>query len=93
LPRYRIVPERSWVEIHARSSLHPIESRTDGLEGFLELEVMSGGRVDLTVPMAGRLSLDVARLSSGNALEDRELRRRFDSRRFTTINGELTEMR
>jgi polyisoprenoid-binding protein YceI len=93
LPRYRIVPERSWVEIHARSSLHPIESRTDGLEGYLELEVMSSGRVDLTAPMVGRLSLDVSRLSSGNALEDRELRRRIDARRFPTIDGVLTEMR
>jgi hypothetical protein len=93
LARYRIVPERSWVEIHARSSLHPIESRTDGLEGYLELEIVDGGRVDLSSPTAGRLSLDVQRLSSGNALEDRELRRRIDSRRFPTIDGRLTAIR
>jgi polyisoprenoid-binding protein YceI len=93
LARYRIVPERSWVEIHARSSLHPIDSRTDGLEGFLDLEILGGGRVNLAVPMSGKLSLDVERLSSGNGLEDRELRRRIDARRFRTIDGELTGMR
>jgi polyisoprenoid-binding protein YceI len=93
LARYRIVPERSWVEIHARSSLHPIDSRTDGLEGFLDLELLDGTGVNLAVPTTGKLSLDVERLSSGNALEDRELRRRIDARRFRTIDGELTAMR
>ena len=33
----------------------------------------------------------VERLSSGNALEDRELQRRIDARRFPTIDGELTD--
>jgi polyisoprenoid-binding protein YceI len=93
LARYRIVPERSWVEIHARSSLHPIDSRTDGLAGFLDVEIFDGGRVNLAAPTSGKLSLEVERLSSGNALEDRELRRRIDARRFRTIDGELTGMR
>jgi polyisoprenoid-binding protein YceI len=92
LARYRIVPERSWVEIRARSSLHPIESRTDGLEGFLDVEILGGGRVNLTAPTTGKLSLAVERLSSGNPLEDRELRRRIDARRFPTIDGELGGM-
>ena len=78
--------------ISARSSLHPIDTRTDGLEGFLEVEVQGGGRVNLTVPTKGRISLPVARMSSGNPLEDRELRRRIDARRYPTIDGELTGM-
>ena len=90
--RYRIVPERSKVFISARSSLHPIDTRTDGLEGFLEVEVQGGGRVNLTVPAKGRVSLPVERMSSGNPLEDRELRRRIDARRYPTIDGELTGM-
>ncbi len=87
---YRIVPERSWVEIQARSSLHPIGTRTDGLEGHLDLEVLGGGRLDLESPPHGTLSLRVERLSSGNPLEDRELRRRIDARHHPTIDGELT---
>jgi polyisoprenoid-binding protein YceI len=31
-------------------------------------------------------------MSSGNPLEDRELRRRIDARRFPTIDGDLTGM-
>jgi polyisoprenoid-binding protein YceI len=90
--RYDIVPERSQVLIEATSSVHPINSRTDGLEGFVEVEVSESGRVDTTAEPKGELSLRVERLSSGNALEDRELRRRVDTRRFPTIDGRLTTL-
>jgi polyisoprenoid-binding protein YceI len=93
MARFRIVPERSRVWIDARSSLHPIHSETDGLEGWLDLAVQRGGRVDPTVPTAGHLELPVDRLRSGNPLEDRELRRRIDARRFPTITGDLTVMK
>ena len=92
MARYRIVPERSKVFISARSSLHPIDTRTDGLQGFVDVEVQGGGRLNLTVPTKGRVSLPVERISSGNPLEDRELRRRLDTRRYPTIEGELTDM-
>jgi hypothetical protein len=88
--RYRIVPERSTVWIDARSSLHPIHSSTDGLEGFIELEHIDGDDVRLATPPAGFLALPVDRLSSGNPLEDRELRKRVDTKRFPTIEGRMT---
>jgi polyisoprenoid-binding protein YceI len=90
--RYDIVPERSQVWIEATSSVHPIHSTTVGLEGFVDLEVDESGRVDVDVAPAGELSLRVDRLSSGNPLEDRELRRRIDARRFPTIDGRLTAL-
>ena len=85
--RYRIVPERSTVWIDARSSLHPIHSSTDGLEGFIELDHLEGDDVRIADPPTGFLSLPVGRLSSGNALEDRELRKRVDAKRFPRIEG------
>ena len=92
MARYRIDPARSRVAIEATSSLHPIHSETDGLEGWLELDVDGSGRVASdTVPRA-HLELPVDRLRSGNAMEDRELRRRIDARRFPTITGELVAM-
>lgn len=91
MPRHRIVPERSLVTIEASSSVHPIHTRTDGLEGFVEL-TLTDGRVDAEAASRGRLSLSVDRLRSGNPLEDRELRRRIDARRFPTIDGELTHL-
>jgi polyisoprenoid-binding protein YceI len=69
------------VTIDASSSVHPIHSRTEGLEGYVDLERAEG-----------ELSLDVARLRSGNPLEDRELKRRIDARHYPTIEGRLTEL-
>jgi polyisoprenoid-binding protein YceI len=90
---YRIVPDRSQVLIDAKSSLHPIHTRTDGLEGYLELEVLGAGRVNLHSSPKSKLSLPVDQLKSGNRLEDRELKRRIDARRYPTIDGELSELR
>ncbi len=92
MARYRIDPGRSHVQIDARSNVHPINTRSDGLVGFVDLEVQGGGRVDLTVPPAGELSFPVENLRSGNRLEDRELQKRINARRFPTIRGVLTTM-
>jgi len=90
--RYVIAPERSHVWIDARSNLHPIHSTTDGLEGFVDLELEAGGGVDMTTAPSGRLSLAVERLTSGNRMEDRELQKRIDGRRYPTIDGVLGAM-
>ncbi|HKE76202.1 MAG TPA: YceI family protein [Acidimicrobiales bacterium] len=92
MARFQIVPERSRVWIEARSSVHPINSATDGLEGYLDLTTGPDGEIDLDSAAAGKLSLPVARLRSGNRLEDRELQKRIDARRFPTIDGLLTNM-
>ena len=47
--RYQIVPERSRVWIDARSSVHPIHSTTDGLEGFIDVETQADDGLDLSV--------------------------------------------
>jgi polyisoprenoid-binding protein YceI len=93
LTRYDIVPERSSVWIEATSNVHPIRTRTDGLEGFLDVVLRNGGHLDLDVSPKGELSLSVSRLSSGNVLEDRELQRRIDARRFRTIDGRLSHIK
>lgn len=72
--------------------MHPIRTRTNGLEGFLELDLRPDGSVNPEVAPKGRLSFAVQRLASGNPLEDRELRRRIDARRYPTIDGELVEI-
>ncbi|MHB8463418.1 MAG: YceI family protein [Acidimicrobiales bacterium] len=93
MARYEIASERSRVWIDARSSVHPIHTETAGLEGWLDVDVdTSSGRLDLATRPHGRLSLPVARLRSGNPLEDREMRRRIDAGRYPTIDGELAEM-
>ena len=72
--------------------MHAIHSTTDGIEGFIELEQDSEGGITHATPPAGKLSLPLARLSSGNALEDGELRRRVDTKRYPTVDGVLTHV-
>lgn len=92
MTRFRIDPDRSRVTIDARSSVHPIHSEAGGLEGYVELGVDSGG-VDLAEPASAQLSFPVSNLKSGNGLEDREMFRRIEARRFPAITGVLTEIR
>jgi polyisoprenoid-binding protein YceI len=80
------------VWIDARSNVHPIHSATDGLEGYIEIEIEPDGGVDPTIPAAGQLSLSVDKLKSGNRMEDRELQKRIDARRFPTITGVLSKI-
>ncbi len=89
MARYRIIPERSRVWIDPRSNVHPIHSGTDGLEGYVELEIDPEGAVNLQQDPTGKVSLPVSRLSSGNRMEDREMQKRVDSRRYPTIDGVL----
>lgn len=86
MARYDIDPERSHVGIVARSTLHPLTVAASGLEGWLDLD----GNGDGDGEPDGRLRLAVDRLSTGNRLEDHELRRRIDARRFPRIDGILT---
>jgi polyisoprenoid-binding protein YceI len=88
MARYTIIPGRSRVWIDARSSVHPIHSMTDGLEGFVDLDANRDAVVG-PHPTA-QLSFPVNRLSSGNRFEDRELQKRIDARRYPTISGVLT---
>ena len=92
MARYKIVPEKSRVWIDARSNLHPIHSTTEGLEGYVELELGPDGGVDVDKKPTGKLSLPVSRLSSGNRMEDREMQKRIEARRYPTIDGVLTSM-
>src|ERR1700722_11798483 len=87
-----IEPRGSRVWVEGRSRLHPARSEAEGLEGWFEADVLGGGRINPTVDPRGHLELPVERLSSGNPLYDREMRRRVDARRHPTIAGDLTAM-
>jgi YceI-like domain len=87
--RFSFDSVRSCVWVDARSNLHPINTETRGLRGWIEVTARPEGTLDLTMPVRGRLELSVDRLSSGNQLYDRELKRRIDARRYPLIEGEI----
>lgn len=91
MPLYRIVPDQSQVWIEAKSSLHPIHGEGKGLSGSIEAEVVDG-RLNLNGTTQIRLELPIEALKSGKGLEDAEMLRRVDARRFPTIRGVVTEV-
>jgi polyisoprenoid-binding protein YceI len=92
LTRYTLDSVRSCVWVSGRSSLHPINTETRGITGWFEAASRSDGSLDLDQPVSGELELAAERLTSGNQLYDRELRRRIDARRYPTIAGRLTRI-
>jgi polyisoprenoid-binding protein YceI len=85
---WTVVPARSSVRIEARSSLHPIHGEGRDLSGTIEASVVDG-QVDLSTPPKGRVELPLRTLASGNALYDRELQRRIDTKTYPTAVVEL----
>ena len=92
LTRYTLDSVRSCVWVSGRSSLHPINTETRGITGWFEAATRADGSLDLDQPVSGELELAVERLTSGNQLYDRELRRRIDARRYPTIAGRVTNI-
>jgi len=91
VPTYRVNPSRSQIWMEADSNVHPIHGEANGLQGEIVAEV-ADGRFDLSSTPKMRLELPVDKLQSGNSLQDKELQRRIDARRYPTIVGEAREV-
>ena len=87
MTHWTLVSQRSIVRIDGSSSLHPIRASATGPTGWLEIGVDDSGFV--VGATAGHLEVEVARLSSGNPLVDRETRRRIDVKRHPLITGDV----
>jgi polyisoprenoid-binding protein YceI len=91
--RFTFDAERSCVWVDGRWSLRPINTETRGIQGWVEVAARPDGTLDLSGPVTGTLEVTVDRLSSGNQLYDRELKRRIDARNHPVIVGQITQVR
>ena len=78
--RFRIDPKRSTVLIRSTSTVHPITIRSVAPEGEVTFDDGVG---------TGALVIPVKTLRTGQALQDLELRRQIQARRFPTITATL----
>lgn len=92
MPRFRIDPERSRVWLEASSSVHPIHGEASGLSGSIDVQ-FDGTGLDLSSSPEIKVELPVEQLKSGNRLEDAEMMRRIDARRYPTIRGVVKDMK
>jgi len=90
MAQYRIDSDRSEVFVEARSNVHPIEIRTQGVKGTIEVEVRNG-LIDLSSAPRADLEIAADLLRSGIDLYDSEIHRRIEVRKYRTIKGQLRD--
>jgi len=80
----------SVVEIQAKSSVHPIKGEIKAITGDVTGAV-EDGKILLDPMPSGYIECPVDALKSGNKLEDFEMRRRVEAKKFPTIRFDLRE--
>jgi len=91
--RFVVSPSDSRLAFEARSTLHPVHGKATQLDGFVELE--RGSDCSLAWETAPRMRVDfpVEQLRTGNAMQDREMWKVIDSKRFPRVTADLRELR
>ena len=90
MPRFKVNTAQSTVKVGLRVNLHPSHINANALSGVIECEVDRQGRPRLDQPYTATLTLPVDAIKSGNGIQDREMRRRFDVSHFPTITATVT---
>jgi polyisoprenoid-binding protein YceI len=90
MPRFRVNTAQSTVKVGLRVNLHPSHINANSLSGVIECEVDEQGKPRLDRPYSAELTLPVDAIKSGNGIQDREMRRRFDASRYPTITATVT---
>ena len=83
---YRIVPGRSEVRVAAKSTVHAINGSAVDVSGRVDAVIDAG---NVLRSLDGRIEVPVGSLRSGNPLEDAELQRRVEARRYPNIVGQV----
>lgn len=89
MPTYKWTNE-STVEIQAKSSVHPIHGEVHDVQGEVTGEVKDG-KITLDPMPRGYVEITIDALKSGNKLEDYEMRRRVEAKKYPTIRFDLKE--
>lgn len=82
---YYVVPGASRVEIVTRTTAHSSHAHSGQLTGVLDVDVDESNRPRLDMPYSARLRLPVESITSAFGLQDREMRRRLDTRHHPDI--------
>jgi polyisoprenoid-binding protein YceI len=91
VPQFRVNTSQSTVKVGLRVNLHPSHIDANALSGVIECELDDQGKPRLDQPYSAELTLPVDAIKSGNGLQDRELRRRFDASHHPTITARVTK--
>jgi polyisoprenoid-binding protein YceI len=90
VPRFQVNTAKTTVRVGLRVNLHPSHITANALSGYIECEVDEHGKPRLDQPYTAELSLPVEAIKSGNGIQDREMRRRFDVSHYPAITAIVT---
>lgn len=91
--RYAVVPSDSWIAFEGRSTLHDVHGKATNLDGYIEADWAAHGTVSAEPAPRMHVEFPVEQLRSGNGLQDREMWKMIDSKRFPRIATDLRELR
>ena len=80
-------PSDSWIAFEGRSTLHGVHGKATNLDGYIEANWAADGTVSTELAPRMHVEFPVEQLRSGNGLQDREMWKMIDSKRFPTGRG------
>ena len=92
MSRYKSIPHLSEIALHAKSSLHPIHTKSSRLTAYFEVKLRPDGLPDLSAPIDGTLEIDVESLKSNNKLYDQVMQDVLDTRRYPKVKVRLIDI-
>jgi polyisoprenoid-binding protein YceI len=90
--RYTVSIAQSYMEFEGRSTLHGVRGRANGLDGKAFFEWNDDGSVAGEPVPKLCVEFPFEQVRSGNELQDREMRKLVDSRRFPKISAALQSL-
>jgi len=91
--RFDVVRSESTLTFSAMSNVHPVHGKATDLDGFIEAVWNANGTVALDPMPRMHLGFTVDFMRTGNDMQDREMAKLIDSKRFPKIAGDLRELR
>jgi hypothetical protein len=92
ITRYTISPEDSSLTIAARSTLHAVQIQAAGLRGFVEASWNADGTLATEPQPKMHVEFSIDQLKSGNGMQDREMQKLVDAKRFPKAAADLRKL-
>lgn len=90
--RYAVTPATSSLAFEARSTLHSVHGTAADLSGFIEVTWSADGTFVTDSAPKMHVEFPVESLRTGNGLQDREMWKVVDSKRFPRVAGDLRDL-
>jgi polyisoprenoid-binding protein YceI len=81
----------SKLDFHAKSSLHPVHGSASNVSGYVDADFAGDALATNPAPKM-HVEFAVEHLRSGNVMQDREMWKLIDSRRFPTVAADLRSL-